>query len=243
MSGTLKYCLRPIAFNENDNSLYAQFLDVPHVTEEEFEALIAARLKGKVPPEQIKEVVSAIGLTASELIAEGKSFRTILCSYDFSPKGKFKTPNDSWDRGKHSVSVNCTPSKALQKATEELHFEKVPTPHVGPDNIYVCDSIERSLDPFTVRKKHVMEVTGNEIGISDNGHDSTDQGAYLVGSDGLKQKCPDIILNTRSKIIVTLPPDLAIGTYKILIRTYKYKSNVRTNCLEGVSDKTVSIIE
>ncbi len=151
---------------------------------------------------------------AATITANGEIINTTLFKTILSVTGVFDGATDNFDQKRHTIKVNTNPGKVLKDALTKIQVEKVTAPEAMPHILEVKDSVSGSVND-QITSKGVLEITGSLLKIEG---ENTNNGVYLVASDGAQNKIITIIDNKPARLFVILPT-LSQGEYSLQITT------------------------
>lgn len=137
---------------------------------------------------------------------------------EFTPsiRGSFQGYEDGFDRSRHTLTVNATPTAAfktnvVQRASVEKHEANDQSPSVTT----VFDLATTSSDT-TLSAGNIAEVSGYRLKFDP---DREDEGVFLVAEDGSDtHRVAFVHHNKPRKVIFLVPQGLSAATYYIEVR-------------------------
>ena len=164
----------------------------------------------------VSAVLQVFSEVVCELTADGSAVNTPLFSTSFSVSGIFSGMADSFDRTRHSVSVNVNPGTALREAVKSVRTEKTEAASTGPYITEAADIVSGSVNA-TLTAGGILRLTGSRLKF-----DVTDaeQGVFLIPADGGDAvKCAVVAENKPARLMVMVPADVKPGAYYAEVRT------------------------
>ena len=171
-------------------------------------------------------LVMAANLFASkitELVCKGYTVVTGTATYQPSIKGSFTGNTGTWDADVNFCACTVSSSNALKAALADVAAEF--TGYVqtaGNARISTITDATTGATDGTVTAGGVITVTGNKIKVTGEGSGlwlspAGDDGEYDEGGEGIEVTV--FATNDPSKLIFSLPSDVTLGTYYIVIKT------------------------
>ena len=164
----------------------------------------------------VSAVLQVFSEVVCELTADGSAVNTPLFSTSFSVSGVFSGMADSFDKARHSVSVNVNPGTALREAVKSVKTEKTEAASTGPYITESTDVVSGSVNS-TLTAGGILRLTGSRLKF-----DVTDaeQGVFLIPADGGDAvKCAVVAENKPARLMVMVPADVKPGAYYAEVRT------------------------
>lgn len=120
--------------------------------------------------------------------------------------GVYDSPTDSFDRGKHSLSINMIPSgRFISDFERASKVERIDKAKKTPDILIVYDGESKSINQL-VTVNSLIRLEGKNLAFD---AEADDEGLYLHSEDGLKSvkvNYTDTIRNKELRFI--LPPEV-----------------------------------
>lgn len=209
----LKYSLAPNLLTSRVDNYTAR---AQNVKSHDLESIIRIMLAegSRVTRADILAVLSGFFEVAGILTAKGEAINTDLIKTSFSITGTFDSVEDTFDNSRHAVRVNINAGKILKEAVAQIQIKKVTAPEAIPRILNVKDSISGSVND-RITSNGVLEIIGSLLKIEG---DNVNNGVYLIGSDGTRNKVVTLIENKPRRLFVILPT-LAAGEYTLQIIT------------------------
>ena len=151
-----------------------------------------------------------------ELTADGSAVNAPLFNTSFSVSGVFNGMSDSFDKARHTVSVNVNAGTALREAVKSVKTEKTEGANTGPYITEAADVVSGAVNS-TVTAGGILRLTGSRLKF--DASDET-QGVFLVPENGGEAvRCGVVAENKPARVMVMIPADIASGTYYAEVRS------------------------
>ncbi|MBP3365932.1 MAG: DUF4469 domain-containing protein [Treponema sp.] len=211
----LKYCLRENLLTADPDDCMAQAVDVRSYPQDEIIGLIMKR-GTTLTKADVSAVLQVFSEVVCELTADGSAVNTPLFSTSFSVSGVFSGMADSFDRARHSISVNVNPGTALREAAKSVKTEKTEAAATEPYITEAADIVSGSVNA-TLTAGGILRLTGSRLKF-----DALDeaQGVFLVPAEGGEAvKCAVVAENKPARVMIMVPADVKPGAYYAEVRT------------------------
>ena len=223
----LKYSLRENLLTPEPDDCMAQVQDVRSYSQDEVIDLMMRR-GTTLTRADVAAVLQVYTEVVGELTADGSAVNTPLCNTSFSVSGVFNGMADSFDRARHSVSVNVNAGTALREAVKSVKTEKTEGANTGPYITEAADVVSGAVNS-TVTAGGILRLTGSRLKF--DASDET-QGVFLVPENGGETvRCSVVAENKPARVMVMIPADIAGGTYYAEVRTTCDSSGKATKTL------------
>ena len=150
------------------------------------------------------------------MTADGSAVNAPLFNTSFSVSGVFSSMADTFDKSRHSVSVNVSAGTALREAVKSVKTEKTEGASTDPYITEAADVVSGAVNS-TVTAGGILRLTGSRLKF-----DAADaaQGVFLVPENGGEAvRCSVVAENKPARVMVMVPADIASGTYYAEVRT------------------------
>lgn len=217
----LKYSLRENLLTADPDDCMAQVQDVRSYSQDEVIDLMMRR-GTTLTRADVAAVLQVYTEVVGELTADGSAVNTPLFNTSFSVGGVFSSMSDSFDKARHTVSVNVNAGTALREAVKAVKTEKTEGANTGPYITEAADVVSGAVNS-TVTAGGILRLTGSRLKF-----DATDgaQGVFLVPeSAGEAVRCSVVAENKPARVMVMIPADIASGTYYAEVRTKIVEGN------------------
>lgn len=211
----LKYSLRENLLTADPDDCMAQVQDVRSYSQDEIIDLMLRR-GTTLTRADVAAVLQVYTEVVGELTADGSSVNTPLFNTGFSVGGVFTGMSDSFDKTRHSVSVNINAGTALREAVKSVKTEKTESANTDPYITEAADVVSGAMNSV-LTAGGILRLTGSRLKF-----DATDagQGVFLVPeSGGEAVRCSVVAENKPARVMVMIPADIASGTYYAEVRT------------------------
>ena len=174
-----------------------------------------------------------------ELTADGSAVNAPLFNTSFSVSGVFNGMSDSFDKARHTVSVNINAGTALRDAAKSVRTEKTEGASTDPYITEAADVVSGAVNS-TLTAGGILRLTGSRLKF-----DASDaaQGVFLVpevGGDAVR--CGVVAENKPARVMVMIPADIAPGAYYAEVRTKIVEGNKSGKTLKsGRLGKALSV--
>ena len=211
----LKYSLRENLLTPEPDDCMAQVQDVRSYSQDEVIDLMMRR-GTTLTKADVAVVLQVYTEVVGELTADGSAVNTPLFNTSFSVSGVFSGMADSFDKTRHTVSVNISAGTALREAVKSVRTEKTEGAATGPYITEAADVVSGAVNS-TVTAGGILRLTGSRLKF-----DASDvaQGVFLVPeSGGEAVRCAVVAENKPARVMVMIPADIASGTYYAEVRS------------------------
>lgn len=211
----LKYSLRENLLTADPDDCMAQVQDVRSYSQDEIIDLMMRR-GTTLTRADVAAVLQVYTEVVGELTADGSAVNTSLFNTGFSVGGVFNGMSDSFDRTRHSVSVNINAGTALREAGKSVKTEKTEGANTDPYITEAADVVSGAVNSV-LTAGGILRLVGSRLKF-----DAADagQGVFLVPeSGGEAVRCSVVAENKPARVMVMIPADIAGGTYYAEVRT------------------------
>ena len=160
-------------------------------------------------------VLQVYSEVVSELTADGSAVNTPLFNTSFSVGGVFNGMSDTFDKARHTVSLNVNVGTALRDAAKSVRTEKVEGNSTDPYITEVSDVVSGSINS-TLTAGGILTLLGARLKF--DASDET-QGVFLVPESGEAVHCTVVAENKPARIMVMIPQEIAAGAYYVELRS------------------------
>ncbi len=151
-----------------------------------------------------------------ELTADGSAVNTPLFNTSFSVTGVFNGMADSFDKARHTMSVNVNAGTGLREAVKSVKTEKTEGANTDPYITEAADVVSGAVNS-TVTAGGILRLAGSRLKFDalDEG-----QGVFLVPEGaGAAVRCGVVAENKPARVMVMVPADIAPGAYYAEVRS------------------------
>ena len=211
----LKYSLRENLLTADPDDCMAQVQDVRSYSQDEVIDLMMRR-GTTLTRADVAAVLHVYTEVVGELTADGSAVNTPLFNTSFSVSGVFASMSDSFDKARHTVSVNVNAGSALREAVKSVKTEKTEGAATGPYITEAADVVSGAVNS-TLTAGGILRLTGSRLKF-----DAADvaQGVFLVPEGaGEAVRCGVVAENKPARVMVMIPADIAHGTYYAEVRS------------------------
>ena len=211
----LKYSLRENLLTLEPDDCMAQVQDVRSYSQDEIIDLMMRR-GTTLTRADVAAVLQVYTEVVGELTADGSAVNTPLFITSFSVSGVFASMSDSFDKARHSVSVNVNAGTALREAVKSVKTEKTAGAITDPYITEAADVVSGAVNS-TLTAGGILRLTGSRLKF-----DAADaaQGVFLVPENGGEAvRCGVVAENKPARVMVMIPADIASGTYYAEVRS------------------------
>ncbi|MBD5446897.1 MAG: DUF4469 domain-containing protein [Treponema sp.] len=211
----LKYSLRENLLTADPDDCMAQVQDVRSYSQDEIIDLMMRR-GTTLTRADVAAVLQVYTEVVGELTADGSAVNTPLFNTSFSVGGVFASMADSFDKTRHSVSVNVNAGATLREAIKSVKTEKTAGASTDPYITEAADVVSGAVNA-TLTAGGILRLTGSRLKF-----DAADvaQGVFLVPESGGKAvRCSVVAENKPARVMVMIPVDIAGGTYYAEVRS------------------------
>lgn len=210
----LKYSLRENLLTPEPDDCMAQVQDVRSYSQNEVIDLMMRR-GTTLTKADVAAVLQVYAEVISELTADGCAVNTPLFNTSFSVGGVFNGMSDSFDKVRHTVSVNVSAGTALREAVKSIKTEKTEGSNTDPYITEVTDIVSGTVNS-TLTAGGILRLTGARLKF--DASDET-QGVFLVPEAGETVRCTVVAENKPALVMVMIPATIAPGTYYAEVRS------------------------
>ena len=223
----LKYSLRENLLTADPDDCMAQVQDVRSYSQDEVIDLMMRR-GTTLTRADVAAVLQVYTEVVGELTADGSAVNTPLFNTSFSVSGVFTSMSDSFDKARHSVSVNVNAGTALREVVKSVRTEKTEGANTDPYITEAADVVSGAVNS-TLTAGGILRLTGSRLKF--DAADET-QGVFLVPENGGEAvRCGVVAENKPARVMVMIPADIAGGTYYAEVRTKCDSSGKATKTL------------
>ena len=223
----LKYSLRENLLTPEPDDCMAQVQDVRSYSQDEVIDLMMRR-GTTLTRADVAAVLQVYTEVVGELTADGSAVNTPLFNTSFSVSGVFNGMADSFDRARHSVSVNVNAGTALREAVKSVKTEKTEGANTGPYITEATDVVSGAVNS-AMTAGGILRLTGSRLKFDAS---DSEQGVFLVPEGaGEAVRCSVVAENKPARVMVMIPADIAGGTYYAEVRTKCDSSGKSTKTL------------
>ncbi|MBD5426654.1 MAG: DUF4469 domain-containing protein [Treponema sp.] len=210
----LKYSLRENLLTPEPDDCMAQVQDVRSYGQDEIIDLMMRR-GTTLTRADVAAVLQVYTEVIGELTADGSAVNTPLFNTSFSVAGVFTSMSDSFDKARHSISVNVNAGTTLREAVKSVKTEKTESASTDPYITEAADVVSGAVNS-TVTAGGILRLTGSRLKF-----DASDaaQGVFLVPEAGDAVRCGVVAENKPARVMVMIPADIAPGAYYVEVRT------------------------
>ena len=210
----LKYSLRENLLTPDPDDCMAQVQDVRSYGQDEIIDLMMRR-GTTLTRADVAAVLQVFAEVVGELTADGCAVNTPLFNTGFSVGGVFNGMSDSFDKARHTVSVNVNPGTALREAVKSVRTEKTEGNSTDPYITEATDVVSGAVNS-TLTAGGILRLVGSRLKF-----DASDeaQGVFLVPEAGEAVRCAVVAENKPARVMVMIPQDIAPGTYYAEMRS------------------------
>ena len=234
----LKYSLRENLLTPEPDDCMAQVQDVRSYSQDEVIDLMMRR-GTTLTRADVAAVLQVYTEVVGELTADGCAVNTPLFNTSFSVAGVFTSMSDSFDKARHTVSVNINAGTALRDAAKSVRTEKTEGASTDPYITEAADVVSGAVNS-TLTAGGILRLTGSRLKF-----DASDaaQGVFLMPeSGGEAVRCGVVAENKPARVMVMIPADIAPGTYYAEVRTKIVEGNKSGKTLKsGRLGKALSV--
>ncbi|MDE7140483.1 MAG: DUF4469 domain-containing protein [Treponemataceae bacterium] len=211
----LKYSLRENLLTADPDDCMAQVQDVRSYSQDEVIDLMMRR-GTTLTRADVAAVLQVYTEVVGELTADGSAVNTPLFNTSFSVSGVFTSISDSFDKARHTVSVNINAGTALREAVKSVRTEKTEGTNTDPYITEAADVVSGAVN-FTLTAGGILRLTGSRLKFDAA---DTAQGVFLVPETGGEAvRCSVVAENKPARVMVMIPADIAPGAYYAEVRT------------------------
>ncbi|WP_421921111.1 DNA-binding domain-containing protein [Marinifilum sp.] len=224
----MKYYLKENQLTDENNYAARILTEKSH----DLDAIIQLMLEKRnvLSRTDINAVLTAFFQIIEECIRRGENINLPIFNLAYSITGVFDEDTDVFDPEKHQINVNLTNGTQVRDAIEQVQLTKVDSVETDPViSSFIDIATQSKNDKLT--KNSLFEIHGKRLKIA--GEDAG-IGFFFVAEDGTETKVTQIADNGQKKI-VGLIPDLAIGKYRIRIKT---QSTFGAYTTKGIKETT-----
>jgi nucleoid DNA-binding protein len=186
----------------------------------------------------------AVNLFLKEMaynLCDGFSINTGWFTASAHIKGVFDSPNETFNRDKHTLSFDFQQGSQLRREIDNVAVEILGVADHALSIAKVTDVKTGSVNDLLTAGRN-LKISGHKLKIAG---DNAANGVYLVNQttgERVKTDASDIVTNNPSELII-LVPALPAGTYKVEVTT-QYGNNIKTLLKEPrttVLDKVLTV--
>lgn len=210
----LKYSLRENLLTPDPDDCMAQVQDVRSYTQDEIIDLMMRR-GTTLTKADVTAVLQVYTEVVGELTADGCAVNTPLFNTSFSVAGVFTSMSDSFDKARHTVSVNVNAGAVLREAVRSVRTEKTEGNSTDPYITEAADVVSGAVNT-TLTAGGILRLTGSRLKF--DASDET-QGVFLVPESGDVVRCAIVAENKPARVMVMVPAGIAPGVYYAEVRS------------------------
>lgn len=210
----LKYSLRENLLTPEPDDCMAQVQDVRSYSQDEVIDLMTRR-GTTLTRADVAAVLHVYAEVIGELTGDGSAVNTPLFNTSFSIGGVFNGMSDSFDKGRHTVSVNVSAGTALREAVKSIRTEKTEGASTDPYITEATDVVSGAVNS-TLTAGGILRLTGSRLKFDAS---DEEQGVFLVPEGGEAVRCPVVAENKPARVMVMIPALIDPGTYYAEIRS------------------------
>ncbi|MBD5446318.1 MAG: DUF4469 domain-containing protein [Treponema sp.] len=211
----LKYALRENLLTPESDDCMAQAQDVRSYAQDEIIDLMMRR-GTTLTKADVTAVLQVYSEVIKEVTADGCAVNTPLFNTSFSVGGVFSGMADSFDKARHTVSVNVNAGQVLREAVKSVRTEKVEAAATGPFIMEVADVVSGAVNS-TLTAGSILRLVGSRLKFDAS---DAEQGVFLVPElGGGAVKCTVVAENKPARVMVMVPADIVLGAYSVEVRT------------------------
>lgn len=174
----------------------------------------------------IEEYEAAI----AEVLNNGDSVITPLMKVSASIQGVFEDEFDAFDPSRHYVRLNVHPGERISEIAGNATVERIqasrPEPHPQVFKDVITDTTNES-----ITSGGVGELRGSRLKVDPS---DTDQGVFIIASDGAETRADTYIRNKPANLIFMIPDSLTSGDYELEVRaTINDSDKIRSGHLDA----------
>ncbi|MDE5797928.1 MAG: DUF4469 domain-containing protein [Treponemataceae bacterium] len=210
----LKYSLRENLLTADPDDCMAQVQDVRSYSQDEIIDLIMRR-GTTLTRADVAAVLQVYAEVVGEITADGCAVNTPLFNTGFSVAGVFTSMTDSFDKARHTISLNINAGTSLRAAVKSVKTEKVAGSNTEPYITEAVDVVSGAVNA-TLTAGGILRLTGSRLKF-----DASDeaQGVFLVPETGDAVRCTVVAENKPARLMVMMPAAIAPGIYYAEVRT------------------------
>jgi hypothetical protein len=134
-------------------------------------------------------------------------------------KGQFSGIDDSFDRSRHKIVVRATPGVRLRKTIESKANVKRVEKSSGDALLYYYIDSGSGTRNETITPGNIGSIMGKRLTFN---AEEADEGIYFIAEDNTETKVTIVQKNKPSELVFLVPPGLAAGTYRLVIRNRQF---------------------
>lgn len=217
---SLQFHLIPNHINPNSNNYIAVSTNTKSYTLEDiFDRM--TRQGSTLTKAEALAAFEEITQSMIEVIQEGASITTPLLNVGSSVNGTFKDEEDSFDTGRHQISINVSAGVRLRKAATDIDPEKVTSKKRIPKLTHYFDVNSDTSNEF-ITPGGGARITGSLLKFDE---EDTGQGVFFVNEQTMKEtKVEASMLKNKPSELIFLTPELPAGTYRVEVRSIIYNT-------------------
>jgi hypothetical protein len=149
----------------------------------------------------------------------------------------FNSPDETFDKTKHTVSFDFTQGALLRKELETVTVEILGVADPALSIGQVVDVKTGSVNDLLTPGRN-LRITGSKLKIAG---DNPANGVYFASAAGrIKVDPTDIVINNPSELIIIIP-DLPAGTYRVEVVTQYSQGPLLKEPRSVVFEKTLTV--
>ena len=210
----LKYSLRENLLTADPDDCMAQVQNVRSYSQDEIIDLMMRR-GTTLTRADVAAVLQVYSEVVGEITADGCAVNTPLFNTGFSIAGVFTSMSDSFDKNRHTVSLNINAGTGLRDAVKSVKTEKTEGSNTDPYITEATDVVSGVVNSV-LTAGGILRLTGARLKF-----ETADeaQGVFLMPETGDAVRCTVVAENKPARVMVMIPADIAAGTYYAEVRT------------------------
>lgn len=217
----IKYYLQPNPVTPDPNDQSARVLsNKVH----DLDSIIREMLKrgSTVTEADVKAVVTVLFEVVTDEVADGNTVNLPLVNIRPAVNGVFSNVSDSFDPSRHIKRATVSQGPALIRKMAAAKVEKVSKPTPTPVLIEFTD-INSGNSNSIVTPGGIGQIVGEELKFNPG---NADEGIYLIADDNTPTKVAVIASRTEGRLMFSIPPELASGSYRLEVRRAYGTANI-----------------
>jgi hypothetical protein len=173
------------------------------------------------------------------LLCDGFSVNTGWFTAGVHVRGVFDSPDETFNRGKHTLLFEFHQGAMLRRELETVTVEILGVAETGAVIAQVIDVKTGSVNDLLTPNRN-LKIAGDKIKIAG---DSAVNGVYFVNritSERTRVDDSDMVVNNPSELIVVIPA-LAAGTYLLEVTTQYAVGSLLKESRTAMFDKTLTV--
>jgi hypothetical protein len=184
----------------------------------------------------------AVNLFLKEMsysLCDGFSVNTGWFTASVHIKGVFDSPNEQFNRDKHTVLFEFQQGSLLRKELETVNVEVLGVAETGLSILQVVDVKTGSINDLLTPNRN-LKIAGHKLKIAG---DNPANGVYFVNQDTQERRQvepSDVVTNNPSELIVVIP-ELTAGEYKLEVTTQYAVGAIVKEPRTAIFDKILNV--